>query len=83
MTTLLKPDLHALLRPPYTLLILGVILFSVAVVSTCTGKAWLRFYGWAYRTENPTDFWYVVAVYFLGGVVVTGIFMYELYRLSH
>ena len=42
---------------PYYSLIVGVISFSVAVVSTCTGKAYGRYAGWASRAKKPTEFW--------------------------
>jgi RsiW-degrading membrane proteinase PrsW (M82 family) len=77
------PDLHSLLRPPYIYLILGAISFSGAVVSTCTGKSWGRFGGFVYRAEEPNQFWWLVAVYFLGGVLFIGIFMYDVSGLSH
>jgi hypothetical protein len=75
--------MHSLLRQPDIYLILAVISFSAAVVWTYIGKAWTRFYGWVYRAEEPTGFWWVVAVYFLGGVLFIGLFMYEAYGLSH
>jgi hypothetical protein len=83
MGTLLMPDLHSLLRQPDIYLILAVISFSAAVVWTCTGKAWIRFHGWVYRAEEPNRFWLEVAVYFLGGVLFIGLFMHEVYGLSH
>ena len=83
MGTLLMRDLHSLQRQPGIYLILAVISFSAAAVWTYIGKAWTRFYGWVNRAEEPTDFWWVVAVYFLGGVLFIGVFMYEGYALSH
>jgi RsiW-degrading membrane proteinase PrsW (M82 family) len=79
MGTLIMPAWFSLLRPPYIDLILGVILFSAAVVWTCTGKARTRFSGWVYRAAEPTQFWWVVAMYFLGGVLFIGIFLHEVY----
>jgi H+/Cl- antiporter ClcA len=69
--------MHKFLRPPYIYLILGIISFSGAVVSTCTGKTWARFRGSVYRTKEPNAFWRVVAVYFLGAVLFIGLFLYE------
>jgi len=60
-------------------LILGGISFSLGVVWTCTGKARTRFYGWVYRAEEPTQFWWVVAIYYLGGILLVGIFLYRVY----
>jgi hypothetical protein len=64
------------LRQPYIYLILGVISFSVAVVSTCTGKTWARFQGCILRAKEPNDFWWVVAIYYLGSVLFIGTFLY-------
>jgi hypothetical protein len=77
------PDLFSLQRPPYIQLIIGVISFSAAVVWTCTGKAWARFHGWVYRAEEPTDFWWAVAMYYLIGVFLIGYFLYKVYGLSN
>ena len=57
-----------LLKPPYFYLILGIVSFALGVAWTCIGKARARFYGWVYRTEEPTQFWLVVATYCLGGI---------------
>ena len=40
----------------YIYLILGLILFSGAIVSTCTGKARTRFSGWVYHAIEPRQF---------------------------
>jgi hypothetical protein len=69
------PDLHSLLKPPYIFLILGVLSFSAAVVWTCTGKARTRFSGLVYRAEEPTQFWWLVAMYYFAGVLFIGIFL--------
>jgi cytochrome b561 len=61
----------------YIYLILGVITLSGAVVSTYTGKTWARFGGWVYRAKEPNDFWWVVAIYYFGGVLFIGIFLLE------
>ena len=69
-------DLDSIQTPPYMyfLLMLGVISFSAAVVSTCTGKAWSRYDDWVYRAERPIQFWSVVAAYYFVGVFFVGIF---------
>ena len=59
----------------YIYLILGVISFSGAAVSTCTGKTLSRGQGWVYHAKEPTVFWWVVAIYYLGGVLFIGIFL--------
>jgi hypothetical protein len=65
------PDWH----PHYIYLILGVIFFSGAVVSTFTGKTWVRFSGLVYRAKEPDVFWGLVAIYYLAGVLFVGTFL--------
>jgi cytochrome c biogenesis protein CcdA len=74
------PDLFS--DPPYILLILGFGLFFGAVVSTCTGKTLARFRGLVYRAKDPSDFWWVVTIYFLGAVLFIGLFLYEAHWFS-
>jgi hypothetical protein len=77
------PDLHSLQTSPYYYLILGIILFSLGVLWTCIGKARARFGGWVYRAQEPTQFWLVVAVYYLGGVIFIGYFLYKVHAPSN
>jgi hypothetical protein len=74
-------DWHLLLRPPYIFLVVAVISFSAAVVSTYTGKTCGRFSGCVYRAEKPVQFWLAVAMYHLGGVLFIGLFLYKVYGL--
>jgi hypothetical protein len=53
---ILKDWWNTPISSPYYYLIIGVISFSVAVVSTCTGKTYGRFAGWASRAKKPTEF---------------------------
>jgi hypothetical protein len=77
------PDLYSLLRPPYTLLIVGFIFIFAGVVSACTGKTFARYGGWAYRAKEPTQFWWAVVLYFLSGVLFIGTFFYEVCGFSN
>jgi hypothetical protein len=77
------PDLSSLTRPPYIFLIVGAIFLSAAVVWTYMGKAWIRFYGWAYRAKEPKRFWWEVAMYSLVGVCFIARFLYEVSGLSN
>lgn len=65
-------------RSSYLFLMAGIFLFSVAVVSTCTGKASTRF-SWVYRAKEPVVFWLLVAMYYLGGLFFIGIFLLNKY----
>jgi hypothetical protein len=75
-------DLYSFLKPPNIYLIVGGILFSMAVFSTFTGKISARFF-WVYRAKEPIVFWSVVATYYLGGVCFIGYFLYKVYGLSN
>jgi hypothetical protein len=64
-------------------LAVGLILILVAVVSTLTGKTYARYVGWASRVKEPTDFWWGVAIYFVGGLCFIGYFLYKVYGHSN
>jgi hypothetical protein len=64
---------------PYILLILGFALIFAAVVSACIGKTLARPRGLVYRAKDPSDFWWVVTIYFLGGVFLIGLFLREVH----
>ena len=66
---------------PSILLITGILSFSAAIVWTYTGKAWIRFHGWIYRAERPTRFWWEVAMYYLGGLFLIGLYLYKIHAL--
>jgi hypothetical protein len=63
-----------LLRPPYMFLTLGGIMFSGAVVSTCIGKTRTRYGRTVYRAKNPGEFWRIVTVYYIGGILFIVLF---------
>jgi hypothetical protein len=68
-----------LLRPPYAFFTAGTFVLFLAVVYTYTGKAWIRFHGWVYRVKEPKRYWLEVAMYYLGGFFLIGIFVYEVH----
>jgi uncharacterized membrane protein YjjP (DUF1212 family) len=76
MEILFMADLNAFIRSPYFSLVVGLISFSLATVSTFTGSVWIRFHGRIYRANEPRTFWVSVAVYLLGGVFFIGKFIY-------
>lgn len=79
---LFMPDEDALLNPKFPYFMVGVAFLAAAVVSTCAGKTIARYRGWVYRTKEPSEFWGVVAIYYLGAIVCIGIYLYEVYELS-
>lgn len=74
---------HTQINSPYYYLVLGVISFSWAVVSMCTGKTYGRYGGWASRAKEPSQFWWTVAIGYVGGVLFIGYFLYKVYVLSN
>jgi hypothetical protein len=75
------PDWYSLLRPPYTYLLMGGVFFSMAVYSTFAGRTSARF-SWVYRAKEPISFWVLVALYYFGGVLFIGIFLYQVDAIS-
>jgi hypothetical protein len=61
---------------PDAFMMLGVISLASAVVWTHTGKAWVRFYGWVSRAEEPGVYWWNVVTGYLVGVIFIGIAFY-------
>jgi len=62
-------------RPPLVYLIFGCIFLSAAVIFTFTGKALGRYGSWVCRAKDPSGFWLLVALYYLGGVFFIGCFL--------
>jgi hypothetical protein len=54
---------------------IGIISFSWAVVSTCTGKTLARGSGWIYAAKEPSTFWLVVAMYCLAALLFLGLYL--------
>lgn len=69
-----------LLKPPYIFLIIGFIFFSAGVASTLSGRVWVRFSGWVYRSEEPKWFWWEVALDYAVGVFFIGWCLYKVSR---
>jgi hypothetical protein len=78
----LLSDLSALLRPPYVFLTLGVVSVSAAVIFTSTGRVWVRFNGWVYRTKEPRSFWGEVAAYLVVGLCFIAYFLFQFLRFA-
>ena len=70
------PAMHSQLSSPYIFLFLGVISFSVGVISTCTGVTWVRFGRVIYRAKEPKQFWEDVATSYIIAVCFFGYFLY-------
>jgi hypothetical protein len=57
-------------------LILGIVLFGLALISTLTGKCLVKFQGIVDRYKDPKTFWQNVAVYYLLGLLCFGFYLY-------
>jgi hypothetical protein len=60
--------MNSLVNQSFIYVILGVIFILIASVSICVGKTLGRFGVSASRTTQPTQFWWGVVLYFLGGI---------------
>ena len=72
-----------LLKPPYTLFDSGMIMLIMAVIYTYVGKVGLRGGGWIYRAKEPRRYWRAVAMCYLSGVFLIGLFLYEIRVFSN
>jgi formate/nitrite transporter FocA (FNT family) len=52
--------------------LLGLLFLIVAGTSLCTGKTITRGQGLVSRAKEPKTFWFIVGVFFLGGIVFLG-----------
>jgi len=64
-------------KTPYGSLAFGVFLLFMGVVFICTGKAYIRFQGWVYRSEEPKVFWWSVGANFLLGALFIGDYVFN------
>jgi len=79
---MLLRDMNWILRSPYLFLVVGVIAISAAAIFTFTGKVWVRFNGWVYRTEEPKAFWGEVVAYCFVGVCFIGVYLFTVAGVS-
>ena len=57
-------------------LILGVVLMVMALISTLTGTALVKYRGIVHRAEDPKAFWESIAVDCLLGLIFLGLYLY-------
>ena len=70
-------------KPPYGFFTFGMLVLFLAVAYTLTGKAYIRFQGWAYRAKEPKRYWGEVITYHVLGAGLIGLFLYEVRAFSH
>lgn len=56
--------------PPIVLLLLAIALLCMGMTWIWKGKALNRSWGWVYRAEKPTAYWYNVLVTILAGAAI-------------
>jgi hypothetical protein len=57
-------------------LILGIVLFGLALISTLTGICLARYQGIIDRAKDPKTFWQNVAMYYLLGLLCLGLYLF-------
>ena len=73
------PDSYV--EKPYGLLWFGIFFLFLAVGGTLTGEAWARFGRVVCRAKEPKEFWWLIAMQYLGGVGLIGYFLYKVYGI--
>jgi len=69
--------------PPCMSFIGGMFLLSLGVIYTYTGKVWARYRNcWVHRADEPKRYWSEVVVYYLLGLGLIGLFLYEVHAFS-
>ena len=75
--------LYSDLRPPYGLLIVGVIFLVFGVNATITGESRSRFGRVVSRTKDPDEFWQDVTMFYVCGVLLIADYAYKTYGIPH
>ena len=60
----------------------GIALIMLDGLWIFMGKVTIRYYGWVYRSEKPARFWWHIAVYFLGGLLLIAHSIYQMQRIT-
>ena len=71
---------HSQINSPYYFLVFGIIFVLAAVVAMCTGKVYGRYGVMSSRAKEPTQFWWGVGMYYIGGICFIGYFLYKVWR---
>ncbi len=77
------PDSDALLNPKFPYFMIGIVFLIAAVVSTCAGKTFSGYGGWASRAKDPTQFWWSLVVLYLSAVLFIGLYLYGVYKFPN
>ena len=67
-----------LIDEQHRFLLIGIVLLVIAVVFTLAGETLERGYGMVDRAEEPNRFWWNVAMFYLGGLLFIGVFLYKI-----
>jgi hypothetical protein len=63
---------------PKGLLIFGIFSLGLALGGILTGVSLVRFGRVIYRSEEPKQFWESIVLYFLGGVLLLGAYLFNI-----
>ena len=64
---------------PYALFFLGLVFVLLAAAGIYSGDVWARYGRVIRRDEEPRQFWFLVAAYYVGGFGLIGYFLYKVY----
>jgi len=64
-------------RLPYAVFWTGILMLTIGVIGTCSGRIWGRNGQSAYRDKNPKTFWLGVSSYYLAGLGLIGFYLYK------
>lgn len=61
-------------------MMIGAVLFVVGVFVTVSGQGTARFRRLVHNAEDPTRFWWDAAIFYLGGLLLLGMCLYQIAR---
>lgn len=71
-----------ILDPPQNLFAAGIFVVCLSMVYTYIGKVCDHSFGWVERTKDPKGFWLALAVHYLLGFGLIGIYLHEIHVFS-
>jgi hypothetical protein len=74
--------LSLFLKAPYIYLPIGLFFVGLGVEASFTGKARTRFGADIYRSKEPKQFWWLVAISYLAGFGFIGSLLYTVFCAS-
>lgn len=72
-------DPDVLVNDSFIYAIFGFVFILIAVISVCVGKTFGRYGLSAARTKQPTQFWWGVVIYLVGGISFIGVWLRSIF----